>query len=38
MKPEGEGGVAEGEHREERLGDEEDLEDQENRIHFTDDI
>lgn len=37
-KPEGEGGVEEGEHREERLGDEEDSEDQENRIHFTDDI
>jgi len=31
-------GVEEGEHREERLGDEEDSEDQKDRIHFTDDI
>lgn len=38
MKPEGEAGVAEGEHREECLGDEEDLEDQESRIRSTDDI
>lgn len=38
MRPEGEGGVAEGEHREEHLEDEEDMEDQESRIRSTDDI
>lgn len=38
MTPEGEGGVAEGEHPEEHPEEEEDLEDRESRIRSTADI